>query len=202
MQRSADGRNFRLGMAVLRLGFEYLASLELTQLGQPLLARLCDAIHLPCNLVIRDGQQIVYVAKVAPPSPLASSVTVGTRLPAHATVLGRVLLQDLDANALLALYPGGTLPAFSPSTPTTVQALADVLKADRARGHVSGEGFFEASISTIAAPVRDHSGQVVAALGATIAGGQIAPERRDALLAAVCTAADELSRLLNHAPPR
>ena len=202
VQRSADGRGFRLGMAVLRLGFEYLASLELTQLGQPVLARLSQAINLPCNLVIRDGQQIVYVAKVAPPSPLASSVTVGTRLPAHATVLGRVLLQDLSPDDLQALYPEATLPSFSPSTPATVQALADLLQADRARGHVSGEGFFEASISTIAAPVRDHSRQVVAALGATIAGPQIAPERSASLVTAVCAAADELSRLLNFAPAR
>lgn len=50
-----NGNEYRLGMAVLRLGFEYLASLELTELGQPLLNRLCDEIRYPCNLVVRDG---------------------------------------------------------------------------------------------------------------------------------------------------
>ena len=124
VQRAADGRSYRLGMAVLRLGFEYLASLELTQLGQPLLAGLCDTLRVPCNLVIRDGRQIVYVAKVSPPTPLSSSVTVGTRLPAHATVLGRVLLEDLTLSELRALYPEDTLEPFSASTRTPISLIA------------------------------------------------------------------------------
>ena len=62
-----NGNEYRLGMAVLRLGFEYLASLELTELGQPLLNRLCDEIRYPCNLVVRDGRSIVYVARFRRP---------------------------------------------------------------------------------------------------------------------------------------
>lgn len=202
VERSADGRAVRLGMAVLRLGFEYLASLELTQLGQPILARLCEATRLPCNLVIRDGRQIVYVAKVTPPSPLTSSVSVGTRLPAHATVLGRVLLQDLSLAELRGLYPEDKLESFSSGTPDNVRALLELLQADRERGYVAGEGFFESSIATIAAPVRDHSGRVVAALGTTLNSPQIVPERAGELLAQVRSAADALSRQLNYAPAR
>lgn len=202
VERSADGRAVRLGMAVLRLGFEYLASLELTQLGQPILAKLCEAVRVPCNLVIRDGRQIVYVAKVTPPSPLSSSVSVGTRLPAHATVLGRVLLADLSLGELRALYPEDKLERFSAGTPADVRALFELVQADRERGYVAGEGFFEASISTIAAPVRDHSGRVVAALGATLNSPQIVPERAGALLAQVREAADGLARQLNYTPAR
>ena len=202
VERSADGRAVRLGLAVLRLGFEYLASLELTQLGQPLLARLCEATRVPCNLVIRDGRQIVYVAKVTPPSPLTSSVSVGTRLPAHATVLGRVLLADLSLAELRGLYPEDKLERFSSGTPAHVRALFELVQADRERGYVAGEGFFESSISTIAAPVRDHSGRVVAALGATLNSPQIVPERAGELLAQVRSAADALSRQLNYAPAR
>ena len=202
VERSADGRAVRLGMAVLRLGFEYLASLELTQLGQPILSKLCEAVRVPCNLVIRDGRQIVYVAKVTPPSPPSSSVSVGTRLPAHATVLGRVLLADLSLGELRALYPEDKLERFSAGTPADVRALFELVQADRERGYVAGEGFFEASISTIAAPVRDHSGRVVAALGATLNSPQIVPERAGALLAQVREAADGLARQLNYTPAR
>lgn len=160
-----NGNEYRLGMAVLRLGFEYLASLELTELGQPLLNRLCDEIRYPCNLVVRDGRSIVYVAKVSPSTPLSSSVNVGTRLPAHATVLGRILLQDLSLGELRELYPEEQLEQFSPNTPRSVLELFDMVQGDRQRGFVQGEGFFEASISTVAAPVRDHSGRVIAAMG-------------------------------------
>ncbi|HEY3049164.1 MAG TPA: IclR family transcriptional regulator [Polaromonas sp.] len=200
IERTASSSEYRLGMAVLRLGFEYLSSLELTELGQPVLARLCDEVHYSCNLVVRDGRSIVYVAKVAPPTPFASSVRVGTRLPAHATVLGRVLLQDLSLPELRALYPEEHLEAFSGSTPKTVLELFNLLELDRQRGYVMGEGFYEASISTIAAPVRDESNRIVAALGTTIPSARIETGLIDDMVQRVRMSADELSRLLNYQP--
>ncbi len=200
IERTEGGRDYRLGLAVLRLGFEYLASLELTELGLPLLQRLSDEIRYPCNLVVRDGRSIVYVAKVSPPTPFTSSVNVGTRLPAHATVLGRILLEDLTLPKLRALYPEEKLETFSTSTPRTVTELFDMVQGDRQRGYVISEGFFESNISTIAAPVRDHSGHVVAALGATITAARVDEGRIDEMVARVRATADELSRLLNYAP--
>ena len=195
-----SGNDYRLGVAVLRLGFEYIASLELTELGQPLLQRLCDEIRYPVNIVVRDGRFIVYVAKVTPPTPFASAVRVGTRLPAHGTVLGRILLEDLTLAELRALYPEEHLEEFSTNTPKTVLELFDMVEKDRGRGYVLGEGFFESSISTIAAPVRDHTGHIVAALGATIPSAHIEPDRIDGLVTRVRAAADELSGLLNYQP--
>lgn len=200
LERTEGGRDYRLGLAVLRLGFEYLASLELTQLGTPLLQRLCEELRTPCNLVVRDGRSIVYVAKVAPPTPFASSVTVGTRLPAHATVLGRILLEDLSLVQLRALYPEGKLETFSPSTPKTVDELFEMVQSDRERGYVLSEGFFESNISTIAAPVRDHSGHIVAALGATITSGHIEEVRMEEMVRRVRETADGISSLLNYSP--
>ncbi|HEX2543870.1 MAG TPA: IclR family transcriptional regulator [Ramlibacter sp.] len=194
------GNDYRLGVAVLRLGFEYIASLELTEVGQPVMQRLCDAIRYPVNLVVRDGRSIVYVAKVSPPSPFASAVRVGTRLPAHATVLGRILLEDLSLPELRALYPEEHLEEFSRNTPHTVLDLFNMVQVDRERGFVLGEGFFESSISTIAAPVRGEDGLIAAALGVTIPSGHIDPERIDELVQRVRAAADEISSLLNYKP--
>jgi len=196
------GNDYRLGLAVLRMGFEYLASLELTQLGQPVIERLSRAIDLPCNIVVRDGRSIVYVAKVTPPVPFASAVHVGTRLPAHATVLGHVLLGDLSLPELRALYPETTLERHSAYTPATVDDLFNLVQAARERGHVISEGFFEAAICTVAAPVRDASGQIVAALGTTLSAAKLDPKRKPALIAGVCTAAAELSQLMNYRAPR
>jgi DNA-binding IclR family transcriptional regulator len=200
VERLDSGNDYRLGMAVLRLGFEYLSSLELTELGQPVLARLCDEIRYPCNLVVRDGRSIVYVAKVTPPTPFISAVRIGTRLPAHATVLGRILLENLTLPELRALYPEEHLEAFSSSTPKTLLDLFNMVEADRQRGYVLGEGFYESSISTIAAPVRDESGHIVAALGTTIPSGHIDADRIDTLVQSVRASADELSGLLNYQP--
>ncbi|MCP1576843.1 IclR family transcriptional regulator [Herbaspirillum rubrisubalbicans] len=202
VERADGGRDYRLGMSVLRLGFEYLASLELTEIGRPLLDRLRDEIGYSCNLVVRDGRSIVYVAKSVTQTAFTSHVNVGTRLPAHATVLGRVLLEDLSLPQLRALYPEQHLEVFSSNTPKTVVELFDMVQADKERGFVLQEGFFETSISTVAAPVRDHSGLVVAALGATIPSPHIDASQLDVIVARVRETAAELSRLLDHAPER
>jgi DNA-binding IclR family transcriptional regulator len=200
VERNEGGRDYRLGMSVLRLGFEYLASLELTEIGRPLLECLRDEIQYSTNLVVRDGRSIVYVAKSSASAPFTSTVNVGTRLPAHATVLGRVLLQDLTLPQLRELYPEEHLKVHSENTPRTVLELFNVVQGDRERGYVFGEGFFEQGISTVAAPVRDHSGQVVAALGATIPEPHVDPGQLDLVVGTIRTAACKLSQLLDHAP--
>ncbi|MFL9926601.1 IclR family transcriptional regulator [Herbaspirillum lusitanum] len=202
VERTDGGRDYRLGMSVLRLGFEYLASLELTEIGRPLLERLRDDIGYSCNLVVRDGRSIVYVAKSVTQTAFASHVNVGTRLPAHATVLGRVLLEDLSLPELRVLYPEEHLEVFSSNTPKTVVELFDMVQKDKERGYVLQEGFFETSISTIAAPVRDHSGNVVAAMGATIPSPHIETSQLDDIVRRVRETAGELSRLLDHAPEK
>ena len=202
VERTESGRDYRLGVAVLRLGFEYLASLELTELGTPVLNRLTADLGLAANIVVRDGRSIVYVAKVIPASqPFRSAVAVGARLPAHATVLGRVLLGDLTLPQLRELYPEAVLEAFSDRTPHTTTDLFNMVQADRANGYVWGEGFFETNISTVAAPIRDRAGHLVAALGVTIASGHIEQGADEELLQRVRAGADEISSLLGHKAP-
>ena len=198
VERTDGGRAFRLGISVLRLGFEYLSSLDLTELGTPILGRLRDKVGCACNLVVRDRRSIVYVAKVAPASWIASSVTVGTRLPAHATVFGRVLLSDMSLEQLRALYPEEHLERHTAQTPGNTLALFDMLQSDRLQDCVVGEGYFEISISTVAAEVRNETGSIVAALGATVPYTSIEPAQRDSLILNICEAAHELSAALGY----
>jgi DNA-binding IclR family transcriptional regulator len=198
VQRTDDGRAYRLGLAVLRLGFEYLASLGITELGRPILERMRDSSGYGANLVVRDGRDIVYIQRAAAVSPFASSVNVGTRLPAHATVLGHVLLGDLSLPQLRALYPESRLEGNNANTPANAEALFELVQQTKARGHVLAEGFFEAHISTVAAPVFGDKGHVVAAIGLTIPGGHIAEASRPNLVAQVLGAATQLSTLLNY----
>jgi DNA-binding IclR family transcriptional regulator len=183
---------------VLRLGFEYLASQGITELGRPILERMRDDTGYAASLVVRDGRDIVYILRAASPSPFASSVSVGTRLPAHATVLGHVLLSDLTLSQLRALYPESKLEAINERTPATTEALFEQAQQARQRGHVMAEGFFESHICTVAAPVFGDNGHVVAAIGLTIPGARIAEDRRAALVAQVRGAATQLSTLLNY----
>ncbi len=197
VERQPDGRSFKLGVAVLRLGFEYLAAQGLVELGRPLLERLRDDSGYAASLAVRDGRDVVYLHRVASHSPFASSVTVGTRLPVHATVLGHVLIGDLSLAEVRALYPEAQLPQASANTPRDAQALFDSAQTTRTRGWVLAEAFFEPHICTVAAPVRGAQGQIVAALGLTVHGAQIPADQHARLVAQVRGAALQLSTLLN-----
>lgn len=192
---------WRLGPAVLRLGFEYMASLEITDIARPVLERLRDDTGLPAQIAIRDGREIVIAGRVTAPSAFSSNVHVGTRMPAHGTVLGRQFLADLSTAELESLYPEPRLPAFSPQTPKTLSELSRLLAEDRRNGYAVSESFFEASISAIAAPVRDASGRVAAALSVTVLQPRIEPRAlRERLVKRVLDAAVELSERLSYRP--
>jgi DNA-binding IclR family transcriptional regulator len=194
-----DGEGFRIGPAVMRLGFEYIASLEITDLARPVLDRLRDESGFSTQLVIRDGRDVVVVMRAASQSMFASNVNIGTRFPVHATILGRALVCEHSEDELARLFPERALHAYSPNTPKTVRELQALLREDRVRGYTASEGFFERGISAIAAPVRDQSGRVVAAISITAQRPSLEPkELRERLVRQVCDAAVELSHKLNY----
>lgn len=199
--RGADERTFRLGPGLLNRGFTYLASLDLSEIGLPALHKLRDRTGLSAHLAVRDMREVVYVARVAALTTVASSVQIGTRFPAHATVMGRMLLLDLDEAELRALYPERKLPQSTPQTPSTLAELREVLAADRARGYGVSQSFFERGVSAVGAPVRDGAGRTVAAINVTAVDTHIGVDAmhgpiKDAVLAA----ASDIGRWLAGAP--
>lgn len=199
VERDASGRDYCLGLGVLRLGFECLASKELTELGKPILEKLRDQINYTCNLVVRDGRSVVYVVRSVVSSPYSNTVQLGTRLPAHATVLGRVLLSELSFTQLQELYPEERLQAVTDQTPNTVAELYRRIQADKNAQCIFEPAYFEPSIATLAVPVRGERGAVVSALGVTLPSSHAADAAVVATLTrAACAAATELSQLLDH----
>ncbi len=207
LQRS--GMEYRLGLAVLRLGYDYLSSQPLALLAQPVLQSLCDSLGLTCNLALRDGDQIVYIARATPAGAFqGTTVRVGSRLPAHATVLGRALLVDMDSAQLQTVFTGQQLQQFSENTPNTIDQLLALLAQDRERGYAMGEGFYEPGVSSIAVPVRhgqgpvpgQEPGPVVAGLAVAIPFTELAPERTKQWVSALSAAADHLSMHLRALP--
>lgn len=193
LQRAEGSNDYRLGLSVLRLGYDYLSTQPLAQLAEPVLQALCERLGFTTNLALLDGTSVVYVARIAPAGAFQGAVRVGSRLPAHATVLGRALLQDMDADQLRELFGGSELPQFSESTPRDVQQLQQLLLQDRERGYAMGEGFYEPGVSSIAAPVRDAQGRIIAGLGMAVAFTEIAPGRMAHWVEQVREAAVELT---------
>ncbi|MFL6703247.1 MAG: IclR family transcriptional regulator [Paraburkholderia graminis] len=203
LERADKDRNYRLGVAVLRLGFEYLSSLELTDLGLPIIEALRDETGLTAHIVIRDGRDVVFVAKAQSHAPIFSSVkvNVGTRLPAYATTHGQVLMGDMTLDELKKLYPEPELERFTRQTPATVDDLYERICDDARRGFAISESSFERGISVVSAPVRNDTGRIVAVITTTIPRQEIDASLLDSgLVDKVRRAADELSQRLNYRP--
>lgn len=198
LQRTNGNRDYTLGPAVLTIGFEYLGSLDMVGLAEPVLARLRDDTGYSTHLVARNGREIVYLSRYPGRSTISSSISVGATLPAHATVIGRALLADLSAQELRALYAGQTMTRYTDQTPTTLLKLEELLTADRRRGYVAETSFFEPGLTTVAAPVRDRTGRVTAAISITALGITIEPAViHGELKTRVCDAANSISATLD-----
>ena len=182
-------RTYALGPAVLRLGSGALASRDVLGAALPALERLRDGTGWSGHLGMLDGREVVYLLRVPAGSGGTSIVHVGSRLPAHATAMGRVLLAGLPDDALAEAYRDAPLPRIATGTPTTVAALVARARRDRTRGHVVHLGEFETGMASVAAPILGGQGRVVAAMNLSApladAGERArAGARRDLLAAA------------------
>jgi DNA-binding IclR family transcriptional regulator len=192
-----DKRHFSLGPALLGRGFEYLASLDMVEIAQPILQRLRDRTALSAHMAIRDGREIIYVSRFAARSTIASSVNIGTRFPVHATIMGRMTIFEMDDKELERLFRDQPLERFTKQTPTTLKALKAILAEDRSRGYAVSQAFFESGVSAIAAPVRDGAGKIVAAINVTAVNAHIdEQDMHGGLKDAVVEAAAEISQWL------
>lgn len=157
-------RRFVLGAKVLTLGASYLESMSLREVAQPHLIELVERFHDAASLTVLEGPDVVYVAHVPSDQRVRHGRSVGSRLPAHATSTGIVLLAHASAERLEQLFKSRSLPAYTSRTPVTAkdlrQRLAQALKDD----HAVACDTIEYGAIAVAVPVRDGDGRVVAAL--------------------------------------
>jgi IclR family pca regulon transcriptional regulator len=159
-----DGRLFRLTPRVLELGYAYLSSLSLPEVAAPHLERLVEEVHESSSMSVLDGDDIVYVARVPMARIMTVAINVGTRFPAYATSMGRVLLAALPEKALEEYLDRAVLHRLAPRTVTSPDALRAELSRVRAQGYAIVDQELEGGLRAVAAPVRDKAGATVAAI--------------------------------------
>ena len=159
-----DGKLFRLTPRVLTLGYAYLSSLSLPGIAEPHLEQLVREVHESSSMSVLDGHDIVYVARVPTSRIMTVAINVGTRFPAYATSMGRVLLAGLDAPALDEHLATLDLEQFTDRTVTSLGDLRARIDETRAPGYALGDQEREHGLRSIAAPVRNRHGKVVAAV--------------------------------------
>jgi IclR family transcriptional regulator, pca regulon regulatory protein len=186
-----DGRLFALSPRVLELGYAYLSALSLPEVAEPHLVRLVAEVHESSSVSVLDGDDVVYVARVPTSRIMRVAISVGTRFPAYATSMGRVLLTWLPEAELAAFLARADLRRLTPRTVSSPEALRRELERVRAQGWALVDQELEEGLRSVAAPIRDRSGRVIAAVNVSAHAGHASRDamRRDLLPPLLATAA-------------
>lgn len=199
LRRNPDSGMYGLGISVLKMGFDFLSSMDVVQFGQPVIQRLRDDSGFSSHLAVLDGREVVYVARVSAVGEISTGVGIGTRLPAHRAGLGRALMMDMSREAFDALYPEAAYADAGDNTPKTPQALWELLQQDRECGHVVAESFYQAGICSVAVPVRRRDGRIEAVASVMVPRPRIPAPLRLLLVQQLAAAARQIESFLHSA---
>lgn len=169
VELNPETREYSLGIRTWEAGATYMRAIELADRGRPYLEAARDALSETTHLSVLDsGRYNVYVAKADGPHQLALVSYVGRRLEAHATGLGKVLLAGLPADELDRRLRGESLERFTPNTITDTAELRNHLRTVTERGYATDDEERTVGVRCVAVPVRDHRGDVVAAMSVSV----------------------------------
>lgn len=186
----SDGKSFELTPRVLELGFSYLSALSLPEIMQPHLEALSREVHESVSAAVLAGDDITYIARVPTRRIMTVSITIGTRFPAYATSMGRVLLAELPAAELERVLAAVRAESLTGRTLTEKNALAAEIARVREQGFALVDGELDPNLRSIAVPVRGKDGAVAAALNISTGSASVELLREHHLPLALKAAAD------------
>lgn len=173
----ASGGSYQLTPKVITLGMAYVGSLGLWEIARPHMETLVGRTGESSSMAQLDGADIVYVARVAVPKIIALRVDIGTRFPATQTSQGKVLLAALTPDELAATLAKPSRAGLPPYIGRTHEQLAEELSQVRARGWALADQELAPGVRSVAAPVRDGTGQVCAAMNVTVHAAETSTEQ-------------------------
>jgi IclR family transcriptional regulator, pca regulon regulatory protein len=189
-----SGRSFSLTPKVLDLGYSFLSSFQIVDLAQPTMERLVDEVRESSSMSILEGSEIVYVARVPTTRIMTISLALGSRLPAYPTSMGRVLLAGLPADAFEAYLSRTNLESLTPHTITDPVEFRAAIDECREQGHALVDQELEEGVRSIAAPVHNGRGKVIAAVNVSCHASRVDIDRiLDEFRPRLLNAASEIS---------
>ncbi|MCE1179516.1 MAG: helix-turn-helix domain-containing protein [Micrococcales bacterium] len=197
-----DGRHFSLTPRVLRLGFAYLSGISLPEVAQPHLKDLSRALGESTSAAVLDGDDIVYVARIHTQRIMSVGIPIGTRFPAYATSMGRVLLAALPQAELDDYLARVDLAPLTPLTVRDTESLRRELRRVGDQRYAVVDQELETGLRAVAVPVTDTRGRVVAAINVSM---RVAPDgtgshQTDEVVAAARHTAGAIGGELAHSP--
>lgn len=159
-----DEKKFVLTAKILDLGYAYLSTAPFWVPAEPVMEQLVADVHESCSISVLDGTEVVYVTRVPTSKIMAVSLGIGSRLPAYATSMGRVLLGGLNSAQLQCTLAASDVKAHTKFTVTDVKKLTSIIEDDRQRGWSYVNQELAEGLRSIAVPLKDRTGKIIAAM--------------------------------------
>ena len=193
----SDGKLFSLSPRILDLGFAYLSSMPIWNVAEPVMQALVAEVKESCSAAVLDGTEIVYVMRVPTHKIMSISIGVGSRLPAHCTSLGRVLMAALAEDERMKILERSDLSARTRFSVTGIEDIASRIAQVQKQGWSLINQELEEGLVSLAAPIKNQTGQTVAAINISgQANRTSAKVMQDSMLPQLLMAAQGISRLL------
>lgn len=161
---SDDNRHFFLRPRILALGHSYISSMPLATAAQPVLEHISHLLHESCSIATLDGVEIVYIARANVTRIMSIDLGVGSRLPAFCTSMGRAILANLPPEELESVLARVEFKRYTERTITNPAKLTQALRQIRRDGYSIIDQELEHGLRSMAVPIQNPSGKVVAAL--------------------------------------
>lgn len=163
VERTEEGK-YRITSRILDLSSTYLRTASLPEQSLPYLEEFCEKTQTSASLGILDGTEVVYVAHVSVKKALSIGARIGSRLPAHATAVGKVLLSHLSDKDVREIYKEEQLPTFTSRTTQSVTFLRGALQEIRRQGWAVSEEELEEGVRAASCPILDVDGQLISGI--------------------------------------
>jgi IclR family pca regulon transcriptional regulator len=189
----SDGRQFSLRPRVLELGYAYLSGLSLPDVAAPHMEELVARLHESSSISVLDGQHVVYVVRVPTKRIMTVAISVGTRFPAYATSMGRVLLAGLPEDELERYLAEASLTALTDRTVTDPARLRELLAEVTEQGYAIVDQELEEGLRAVAAPIRGAADVGSAAINVSAHASRVSmPALREEILPALLQTAAQI----------
>lgn len=188
-----DGRRFRLSPRLLSLARTSLGGASLWTYAEPFMREVSEKLGESCSAAVLDGENVLYVARIAGQRIVSVALHVGTRLPAYCTAMGRVLLSDMPEEELNAFFRRASIHANTPKTITDPRHLSEKVTETRRQGYAIVDEELELGLRSIAVPIRDRTGRIAAAINVSTQSARFtSDDMREIILPHLQSAAERI----------
>lgn len=201
LEQLPDSLKYRIGYKAFQIGHAYLGRNDLGEAAQPEMRALASMHQLNVYLGVLRDQAAIYLAVLQSSSPIVIRTSPGSRAFLHSTAMGKALLLDRTDDEIRALLGPAPYERLTVRTKTRPQQLLADIRQARVRGYTIADQENLVSVLSIAAPIRDQHGQIVASISGALPGGHLKPAQITRLCKAVKEAGDRISRRLGAPAP-